>query len=189
MNQKELATEISKALGIRQDQSPLKRESFTRLRLDALGHAELCSRCCGTGQYSYNQMHGTRCFGCGGVGKKTPKLTKKLLEVVKAQVENNELAPYFAEVTLLKKARAVLNSVHKGWEGTGISKLYSWSSKEPEDQRLQAINAKMHSEYKNVSELELQYSTSKKRKEELAPGLIAAAALAIEAIQLYAKEI
>lgn len=29
-----------------------------------------CSRCCGTGRYSYNQIHGSRCYGCGGSGKK-----------------------------------------------------------------------------------------------------------------------
>lgn len=29
-----------------------------------------CSRCGGTGRYSYNQMHGSRCYGCGGSGKK-----------------------------------------------------------------------------------------------------------------------
>ena len=28
-----------------------------------------CGRCCGTGRYSYNQMHGSRCYGCGGSGK------------------------------------------------------------------------------------------------------------------------
>ena len=28
-----------------------------------------CSRCCGTCRYSYNQMHGSRCYGCGGSGK------------------------------------------------------------------------------------------------------------------------
>lgn len=27
-----------------------------------------CSRCGGSGQYSYCQSHGTRCFGCGGRG-------------------------------------------------------------------------------------------------------------------------
>lgn len=34
----------------------------------------VCSRCCGTGNYSYNQVDGTRCYGCGGDGKKyTPR--------------------------------------------------------------------------------------------------------------------
>lgn len=32
-----------------------------------------CSRCGGTGQHSYCQAHGTRCFGCGGSGVKKTK--------------------------------------------------------------------------------------------------------------------
>lgn len=28
-----------------------------------------CSRCGGTGNYSFNIMHGSRCYGCGGAGK------------------------------------------------------------------------------------------------------------------------
>lgn len=35
---------------------------------------ETCSRCCGTGHYSYCQMHGTMCFKCGG---KKVVLTKR----------------------------------------------------------------------------------------------------------------
>ena len=27
-----------------------------------------CKRCDGTGHYSYNEMDGTRCYGCGGSG-------------------------------------------------------------------------------------------------------------------------
>lgn len=27
-----------------------------------------CGRCGGSGRYSYNQMHGSRCYGCSGVG-------------------------------------------------------------------------------------------------------------------------
>lgn len=30
---------------------------------------KVCGRCGGTGQYSYCQMYGTRCFGCSGKGK------------------------------------------------------------------------------------------------------------------------
>ena len=32
-----------------------------------------CNRCGGSGQYSYCQMHGTRCFGCGGRGEQLTK--------------------------------------------------------------------------------------------------------------------
>jgi hypothetical protein len=28
-----------------------------------------CSRCGGSGRYSYNQIHGDRCYGCGGTGQ------------------------------------------------------------------------------------------------------------------------
>lgn len=31
----------------------------------------ICSRCGGSGHYSYNQMDGTRCYGCSGTGKQT----------------------------------------------------------------------------------------------------------------------
>jgi hypothetical protein len=34
---------------------------------------ESCGRCGGSGQYSFNPMDGTRCFGCGGSGYKLTK--------------------------------------------------------------------------------------------------------------------
>ena len=33
----------------------------------------LCGRCGGSGSFSFNLMHGTRCFGCGGCGFKLTK--------------------------------------------------------------------------------------------------------------------
>ncbi len=30
---------------------------------------QTCSRCGGSGSYSYNMMHGSRCYGCSGTGK------------------------------------------------------------------------------------------------------------------------
>lgn len=38
-----------------------------------LFESEVCTRCCGTGHYSFNMVSGTRCFGCGGVGHKLTK--------------------------------------------------------------------------------------------------------------------
>ena len=37
---------------------------------------EICSRCCGTGNYSYCQSYGTRCFKCHGTGKQLTKRGK-----------------------------------------------------------------------------------------------------------------
>lgn len=33
-----------------------------------------CSRCGGSGHYSWNQIHGSVCYGCGGSGKKLTKV-------------------------------------------------------------------------------------------------------------------
>lgn len=35
--------------------------------------AETCGRCGGSGNYSFNQIDGTRCYGCGGSGIKLTK--------------------------------------------------------------------------------------------------------------------
>jgi hypothetical protein len=34
---------------------------------------ETCGRCCGSGKYSFNLMHGDRCYGCGGTGLRFTK--------------------------------------------------------------------------------------------------------------------
>lgn len=60
------------------DRSTLKSAadlvSVAKRRLVKEGKIALltCGRCGGTGNYSYNQMDGTRCYGCGGSGKKLP---------------------------------------------------------------------------------------------------------------------
>lgn len=35
--------------------------------------AYTCTRCNGTGRYSFNLMHGTKCYGCNGTGKQYTK--------------------------------------------------------------------------------------------------------------------
>lgn len=35
--------------------------------------SQTCGRCGGSGRYSFNQMNGDRCFGCGGTGYKLTK--------------------------------------------------------------------------------------------------------------------
>ena len=42
-----------------------------------------CTRCGGTGHYSFNLMHGTMCYGCGGRKWKYPRITKKLIKEIK----------------------------------------------------------------------------------------------------------
>lgn len=44
-----------------------------KTRLDDVLETEACGRCGGTGHYSYNQVDGTRCYGCGGSGRRYTK--------------------------------------------------------------------------------------------------------------------
>jgi DnaJ-class molecular chaperone len=48
--------------------------ALVRLVKDGKIQAPACSRCRGSGQYSYNQINGTTCFGCNGSGKMLPKI-------------------------------------------------------------------------------------------------------------------
>ena len=42
-------------------------------RLTGLKLTPVCDRCGGCGQYSFNQVDGTTCYGCGGTGHRFPK--------------------------------------------------------------------------------------------------------------------
>lgn len=41
-------------------------KNFTGTATKAGFETTVCSRCLGTGTYSFNLMHGNRCYGCGG---------------------------------------------------------------------------------------------------------------------------
>jgi hypothetical protein len=47
---------------------------------------EECTRCHGSGHHSYNDVHGTVCYGCGGTGLKVIKRAKPAWEAYKAAV-------------------------------------------------------------------------------------------------------
>ncbi|GHV06463.1 hypothetical protein FACS1894217_05190 [Clostridia bacterium] len=63
--------------------SELYKQAFRQMR--EWGYIQTCSRCGGSGHYSYNQIDGTRCFKCGG--KKTVVMTptKKLIARIKKE--------------------------------------------------------------------------------------------------------
>lgn len=43
------------------------------MTLKTVFEKETCGRCGGCGRYSYNQMHGSTCYGCGGTGERLTK--------------------------------------------------------------------------------------------------------------------
>ena len=50
---------------------------------------EVCSRCCGTGKFSWNSRTGSKCFGCHGHGKQIPSATA-VLKAVKQAAKRGE---------------------------------------------------------------------------------------------------
>lgn len=77
-------------------------------RLNALGLLATCTRCGGSGRYSYCQTHGDTCFGCSGSGKGLPRLTVTLVKTVQAKVAAGELDAYLALSKAKKEARALI---------------------------------------------------------------------------------
>lgn len=70
-----------------------------------LGLRETCTRCGGSGSYSFNQRDGTRCYGCNGRRERTAKLTKRVLEAARAKVEAGELVALRARWAALAAAK------------------------------------------------------------------------------------
>ncbi len=105
----------------------VKDEQGVRNCLFALKLRETCSRCGGSGRYSYNQIDGDRCFGCNGARERAAKLTKAVLEAARIKVEAGELATLRAAnrarmaakkeiAPLVEKAKAVYDTIGQAYE-------------------------------------------------------------------------
>lgn len=93
-------------------------------RLTFLGHTVECSRCGGSGHFSFNRMTGTTCFKCNGRKRVLAPITAKLIATVKAEVEAGKLAPYLAEQAAIRDARAAIGPVVKRAEE---ALAYQWA--------------------------------------------------------------
>jgi hypothetical protein len=54
---------------------------------------EPCRRCGGTGEYSFNAIDGSRCYGCGGGGKQRTKQAQQAAEVLGEYVQRHAMVP------------------------------------------------------------------------------------------------
>jgi hypothetical protein len=119
--------ETAKVLGVTAT-DPHKIEQSVKYRINLLGYADACSRCGGTGNYSYNQITGTTCFKCNGNGKQMPKLTGELIAKLKADVDSGRLAAA-QEVKRKEKeafdnAKALNEKIFDAWGASEVSKDY-----------------------------------------------------------------
>jgi hypothetical protein len=88
-----------------------KDDKIAKARWVALGYTTECSRCGGSGHYSYCQMYGTTCFGCSGSGKMVVKPTVKLIKEAKARIAAGALDAYFERNRRINTARKMLTSM------------------------------------------------------------------------------
>jgi hypothetical protein len=78
-----------------------EKEEIIRARLMALDLLVDCRRCKGSGIYDHNPLD-SRCYGCGGRGKKLPPLTARLAATIRERVERGDLKPYLEGLRALQ---------------------------------------------------------------------------------------
>ena len=73
--------------------------------------AETCGRCGGSGNYSFNQIDGTRCYGCGGSGI---KLTKRGA-AARAFYRDSQMMPIADPIRppTITETRAIINETRE----------------------------------------------------------------------------
>lgn len=121
----------------------------------------VCDRCGGSGHYSYNQISGTTCFKCAGLGqvKPTKRQQKEVLIDAQAAVNDGRLEVYLADRDMAAKVKNALSATMKLWKDTGISSAYDWRSAyvssqtfTQRDYDIAVINSKMAAAYSRVQE-------------------------------------
>jgi hypothetical protein len=97
-----------------------------------LGCRETCSRCGGSGEYSYNQRDGTRCFKCNGRRYTSAKLTRAVLADARAKVEAGELVTLRAKWKALAEAKRqivpLVAEITRLWQESAVSRSYTAAS-------------------------------------------------------------
>lgn len=104
------------------------KETSAIARLVALGYTEVCTRCGGCGRYSWNQINGDVCFGCGGSGKKLARITAATVTEALARIAAGELEGYFAENKARRELKAAKDKLWATYMAGRVGKDYStWS--------------------------------------------------------------
>lgn len=138
--------------------SDQKRDRALNARIIGLGFGVACSRCGGTGHYSFNQISGTVCFGCDGFREIAPKLTPELWAGMLPVVESGALDTYLANVRARqaaeKAAKGALDAVMNAWQACKLDDHYNWHSNEqPHRDISNLVNKPMSEAYTAVSQI------------------------------------
>jgi hypothetical protein len=104
-------------------------EKNVTARIAGLKLGDVCGRCGGSGNYSYNAMHGTRCYGCGGSGQVLPKTLKgriALAQRAREAVAAGKLEPYLEEVAARRRVQTAQTQMFAAWSEIFKTFPYNW---------------------------------------------------------------
>lgn len=104
-----LREKLIDSLQISEDHPKVDALIFTRLV--GIECADCCTRCGGTGNYSYNPRNGSTCFKCEGRKYRMPKITKKLLAKVEEAIAEGQLKLYFEETQKRQKITLFIKEI------------------------------------------------------------------------------
>lgn len=97
-------------------------------RMGGLKLGQTCGRCGGSGNYSFNQIDGTRCYGCGGSGQVLPKTKvewEMTLAAAKTKRENGEFDAYMAHLDRKARAKQLVAPLRALWKAAHDTIRYS----------------------------------------------------------------
>lgn len=95
------------------------------MRLAHLGYTVTCTRCGGSGHYSFNLTNGSVCFGCSGSGKKLAPLTEAVVAEALVRIANGELDAYFARAKAAKMIESKIQAFNRAYLACETGKRYS----------------------------------------------------------------
>lgn len=100
-------------------------------RVGGLNLGETCSRCGGSGQYSFNPIDGTRCFKCGGSGQLMPTTKKGLNELLRNAEKcatNGTLDAYLEKLRKDAQAKKAQDTALSAWKAASkfVYGMYTW---------------------------------------------------------------
>jgi len=116
-----------------------------------------CGRCNGSGRHSFNQIHGSICYGCDGRGSVRPAKGQEaavLVEAAKA-AKDGRLEAYETWLQNTKRAKKASDLVMAAWQATGISSEYQWhkASHHEYHRAISEINKTMCDAYDSVKDI------------------------------------
>lgn len=128
-------------------------------RIAGMKLGPVCGRCGGTGQHSYNQINGSTCFGCAGVGHTKPadKQLPAVLELATAAANDGRLSTYIEYQAARVACRNAEKRILAALSATAVGKTNSAISHIVRDEELANLadlrlaNRRMHDAYQKVS--------------------------------------